>query len=149
MDGLVFTGRHSFSLSNPLDRRNLNRAMPQLKLNSMRGSAIISLVLLATLWVAAPALACLMPGPAMAEHPCCQQAMKVCGAMNMPQPHTCCQNEPATSDTPAVAQHTSSVGLYVAVEFSSLLKPSELPIASPDSGGPPNASPPGLSVLRI
>ena len=55
-----------------------------------RAFALISIVLL---WVAAPAVACVLPGVTLtpAERECCHHMAQHCGQTVMPASHSCCQ----------------------------------------------------------
>jgi len=62
----------------------------------VRALVLVSIVLL---WVAAPAVACVLPGVTLtpAERECCHHMAQHCGQTVMPASHSCCQ-APARHD---------------------------------------------------
>jgi len=120
-------------------------------LQKMRRAGSMFLVLLAMSWVALPALACLLPGPATtaAERACCQKMPQMCGSAQMPQSHSCCQTVRPGNTSVLRAHYQSAPALQVIATWS---EPSRIPryaIARATADRPPSDSPPGSSILRI
>jgi hypothetical protein len=121
-------------------------------LQGMRRTLAIVTVFLAMFWVASPALACLLPGPAMTatERACCEQMAKMCGAEHMLQSHSCCQQVAQPSNTSIfVAHYQLAPALRVIAALSPLSMSRDFALAGATLDHPPSDSPPGSSVLRI
>jgi hypothetical protein len=117
----------------------------------VRALALISIVLL---WVAAPAVACVLPGVTLtpAEQECCHHMAQPCGQTAMPASHSCCHaprhnalkqaifSVPNRRVTIAVTAIQATLALPVMTR--SLLA---IDLHSP----PPNPQFSSLSVLRI
>jgi hypothetical protein len=118
----------------------------------MRRTFAIVTVLLAFLWVALPALACLLPGRAMtpAEHACCKQMAKMCGSAHMPQSHSCCQKEVQPGNASIlVAHHQFAPALQVLTVSFNFFSSRESELRGNALDRPPAYSPPVSSVLKI
>ena len=61
-----------------------------ISVSRVRALVLVSIVLL---WVAAPAVACVLPGVTLApaERECCHHMAQPCGQTAMPASHSCCQ----------------------------------------------------------
>jgi hypothetical protein len=123
-----------------------------LRLQIMRRMFNIIVAFLAMLWIASPALACLLPARAMtaAEHACCKQMAKMCGFSNMPQSHSCCQKEAQPSNTSVVvAHHQSAFAPQIVTELVAPFTLLKLRLLGATLDRPPSASPPDSIVLRV
>lgn len=121
------------------------------RLQMMRRMLAIGVALLAVLWIASPALACLLPGRAMtvAEHACCKKMAKMCGSAHMPHSHSCCKEEGQPSNTSVLLAHHQ---LAPSLQIAALYVPSrsrEFALPGVTLDRPPSDSPPDSSVLRI
>jgi hypothetical protein len=136
-------------------RNNMSR------LHIMRRAFATGVTFLMLGWAAAPALACLLPERSMtaAEHACCKQMPKMCGAANMPQSHSCCQTTTVPDRLPAMKSSPLDGGS----KYAGLIHVDALPLnqavatmaelGSPpwvvEIHSPPVSPPVTVSVLRI
>jgi hypothetical protein len=115
---------------------------------------LLSIVLM---WVASPAIACVLPGATLtlAERECCHHMAEQCGQAAMPASHSCCQTRSHHSD--ALPEATASVptrhltNAVVTVPQATLV----LPVTTPERLAVYLHSPPrdtdssSISILRI
>ena len=119
-----------------------------------RASALTMLAI-AVLWAATPAIACLVPTHQMtkAEHDCCLKMAQECGSSMMPSSHSCCQGHQREAAVSPVATYspTRPFDVVIVPQISILL------ISSPSvslnvpalEAPPPKSSPSCSSILRI
>jgi hypothetical protein len=111
-------------------------------------------ILLLALLFGYPAMACLTPGVEMtaAEHECCKRMAQMCGSMNMPNSHSCCQKEvrrpngmlsraPAHIVPPAMSEAVASASVVPKLAAN--------PPLLRDLHPPPESPPSTSSILRV
>ena len=115
----------------------------------------LSLVSIVLLWVAAPAVACALPGVTLtpAERECCHHMAQHCGQTAMPASHSCCQT-PARHN--ALIQASSSLpNRRVAIAVTAIQATLALPVTTRTllvidlHSPPPDPQFSSISVLRI
>jgi hypothetical protein len=123
-----------------------------IRVSRVRGLVLVSIVLL---WVAAPAVACVLPGVTLtsAEQECCHHMAQHCGQTAMPASHSCCQ-APARHN--ALKQSIVSVpNRRVAIAVTAIQATLALPVTTREPFAVDLHSPPrnpqssSISVLRI
>ena len=119
----------------------------------VRAASLLSIVLM---WVASPAIACVIPGATLtpAERECCHHMAGQCGQGAMPASHSCCQTKSHHSD--ALPQASASVPtrhLTIAIVTTQAIF--ALPAATPERRAiyvhspPPDTDFSSISILRI
>ena len=114
----------------------------------MRKTGALLMLLVLTLWVATPALACFAPAQ---QHACCGQMMQDCGPTMSPDA-SCCQVHRTDTANPPVQASKSERLLRIAPALAGFempaLKASSTPRRQADAAPPPRLSA-TASVLRI
>ena len=103
--------------------------------------------------MAAPALACLLPGRALTpqEHACCKRMARQCGSMRMSSSHSCCQIE-VRAQTSLVKTSAPSVNpqLHAIASYQAASESPNAYNADPlNPIHPPPRSSPSSTILRI
>ncbi len=119
----------------------------------VRALVLVSIVLL---WVAAPAIACVLPGVTLtpAERECCHHMAQQCGQTEMPASHSCCQAPARHQDAltqASVSIPTRLVTIAVTAIQATLVLPAttrEL-LAIDLHSPPPDSQSSSISILRV
>jgi hypothetical protein len=123
-----------------------------ISVSQIRALVLVSIVLL---WVAAPAVACVLPGVALtpAEQGCCHHMTQHCGQTAMSASHSCCQAQGRHS-----ALKQASVSLpnrRVTIAVTAIQATLALPVITRSllaidlHSPPPNPQSFSISILRI
>jgi hypothetical protein len=125
------------------------------RLMSVSRAGAFTMTMIAVLWAATPAIACLMPTHQMtqAEHECCLKMAQQCGSSAMPSSHSCCQGHQRETAVSPVSTYAPNrpFALAIVPPMSVVLIDSALtfPISPALEAPPPDSSPGCTSVLRI
>jgi hypothetical protein len=118
----------------------------------VRALVLVGIVLL---WVASPAVACVLPGvtPTPADRACCHHMAQHCGQTAMPANHSCCQVQGRHN---ALIQASSSLpNRRVAIAHSAIQATLALPVTTRAlltidlHSPPPDPQFSSISILRI
>jgi len=119
----------------------------------VRAALLLGIVLM---WVASPAVACVLPGVTLtpAERECCHHMAEQCGQASMPASHSCCQTKSHHPDAlPQASVSVPTRHLTFAVAPTQAIF--ELPVATPERlatylhSPPPHTDFSSVSILRI
>jgi hypothetical protein len=124
-----------------------------IRVSRVRALVLVSIVLL---WVAAPAVACVLPGVTLtpAERECCHHMAQHCGQTVMPASHSCCQapaRHDALKQTSVSASNRRVTITAIPIQVTFVLPVTTRALLAIDLHSPPPPDPQfsTISILRI
>src|SRR6266853_6130219 len=121
-----------------------------IRVSRVRALVLVNIVLL---WVAAPAIACVLPGVTPAERECCHDMAQHCGQTAMPASHSCCQapaRQNALRQTSISAPNRRVTIAATAIQVTCALPVTTRALLAIDlHSPPPDPQFSSISILRI